>query len=463
METASLSGKPRPIAQLDAHEAALAVRYGWTEAPYIPPTDKFYLGLYPLDACVAAKALAIHGYHRRAAKQLNALRLVQRPNGLVPGMSCPPQKWTWNPERWMSSRPFESVDYGQSPVWAYHVEQLYEQAHENPPVTPDQGINPDLFLEDIFPSLLRYSRYPVRYRQVSETDPRVFLMHSNEANRDSSPEYDQWKLDARKFLPRIPRTGERMPKWLNKYNRAVDYLGTLALNYVSMRCGHDPARIREKFEFVDVWYNCLLHENYASMSRLLGYLGRDEEAAEFAERADSLEASILKNHYFPEARNGMGAFYSTYNGQPVKKSTNGTLLSLLLPNQKEYHLKSNIDLMDAAFDPPFPLPSVAMDDIENWDPHYEEEDRHWRTPKWIVADDIARRGLASQIKRVKKISEDLRIRARHWFDKIGASNEAVIEQGYAEHHNPVDGRGQRLHKTDGHVFAIPAHFSYELA
>jgi hypothetical protein len=460
METQIHNDKPRPIAQIDANEAALAKKYGWIEAPYSPPTERFYLGNYILDSCVTADLLSSYGYFRRAAKQLNSFRSTQRENGMVPGTSFPPQSFTINPERLMSSRPFESVDYSQSPVWAYSVHKLYKLAQKNPAIELEQQINPDLFLEDIYPSLRRYYDYFIDHRQISAYDPRVFLVHPHEGNRDSSPEYDQWKLDARKFLPRIPRTSEHMPLLVNKYNRIADYLGSLAINYMARKYDHDPARIREEFEFVDTWYNVLLQENYGCMSELAGYLGRVDEAEQFATLADRLEKSILSNHYFPDARAGQGAFYSIYNGQPTGKSTNGTLTAFLLPNLTAGQLESKLKLLKSAFNTPYPLPSVATDDTENYDPHYEEEDRHWRTPKWVVADHIIMRGLAGQLSRNGQIPERLKSGCQEWFHKIHQSNLAVVEdveQDYFEHNSPVDGRGQRKHRTRGHIFGAAAH------
>jgi len=462
----SRHGVAHPVEQLKINESALAAKYGWHEAPYFPPAEGFYLSNYILDGCVAADLLSDYGYFRSSAKQLSSFRRSQLPSGMVPGVSHPPQNFTWNPERWLSTLPFHGNDYTQSPVWAYSVLKLYEAASDRVPADKTEAIDPDLFTEDIYPRLSRYyGDYFIKHRQVASNDPRVFIIHPHEANRDSGPEYDEWKREELEkqlgkvavFFQRQPRTSEHMSWWFNKRNRFVDYAGALAINLAGYKAGWEPVRIHQTTEFVDVWFNCLLYENYAAMSELATRLGKDEDAAMFGSLSADLETAIKAKHYFAQARGGKGAFYSTYNGQPQYRDTIGNLASSLLRNLEERPLQSNVSLMDEAFNPPFPLPSVAMDDIANWDPYYEEEDRHWRTPTWPVANRLVRRAMIHHSGRIDAISADLRLASREWADRLHLSNLGMVAVtgGYAEHHNPITGMGQRMHKTRGHVFGIP--------
>jgi hypothetical protein len=459
---------PDPMAQLDANEAALARRLVTDDAPYIPPAEKFYHSNYVLDGCVAADLRTAFGYFKSAQKQLLSFAATQRPDGMVPGVSHPPTNWTWNPERWLSTTPFEGNDYTQTPAWAHSVLVLHDAAAKQPPVNPEQAIDSDKFLHQIYPHLARYYDYFINNRQVASDDPRVFILHPHEANRDSGPEYEQWKQQEMQrqlgrlamFFEKSPRTGEHMPPRFNKANRRNDYFGALAINLAGYKAGWEPARIRETSgEFVDVWFNTYLYENYHSMAELAARLDKTDDQQRFSALALGLENSIKKNHYFADARDGKGAFYSTYQGAPTKVNTIGNLVTLLLRNLESHQLQSNLDLMDEGFKPRFPLPSVATFETAYYDPHYEEYDRHWQGPKWPVADVKVMRGLDIQLGRTDIIPEDLRLECLDWFYAIHESNLAVVEitGDYAEHNNPVTGMGQRLHRTRGHTFGVAAH------
>jgi hypothetical protein len=467
---------PDPMAQLDANEAALAARLGSIVAPYIPPSETFYLSNYILDGCVAADLRSAYGYYRSAAKQLCSFRKTQRPDGMVPGVSHPPKAFTINPERWLSTAPLEANDYTQTPAWAHSVLVMHNAASRRPAVSPEHGVDPDSFLSKIYPDLLRYYEYFINNRQVAPTDPRVFLLHPHEANRDSGPEYDGWKQMelARQlgrvatFFERRPRTSLHMSRKFNKTNRRNDYFGALAINLAGYKAGWQPEKVRESSgEFIDVWFNCHLYENYHAVAQLAGRLGKSDDQDRFTELAASLRQAIIDKHYFNKARDGKGAFYSTYQGLPVYSDTIGNLATMLLRDLPPPQLRSNLILMHDGFNPNFPLPSVATFDTDNYDPYYEEFDRHWRGPKWPMADGVVMRGLDIQIGR-DDIPPDLQNACWEWFHIIHNSNLAAVEitGDYAEHNNPITGHGQRMHRTRGHTFGVAAHLpihAYDVA
>lgn len=453
--------------ELDAHEAALAKRLNVSLAPYHPPSEKFYHSNYVFDGCLAANLRSSHGYFRSAARQLLSFKATQRPNGMVPGVSHPPKAFFINPERWLSTAPFEGNDYTQTPDWARSVLYLYDHATSVPAASPSQSIKPDEFVRQIYPFLGQYYGYFINFRQIAADDPRAFLLHPNESNRDSGPENDEWKQaelerqlrkPAARLLQRKPRQGERMPTWFNYYNRTVDYLGAIAINIAGFKAGWDPARIRETTgEFVDVWFNSHLCENYSAMSQLATLIGAEEDACFYSELVQKLELA-MDTHYDEAAHGGMGSFYSTYNGRFQRKDTIGNLASLLLPNAPVHHIESNLDIMDEFFDTPFVLPCISTADKDNWDPNYEEPNLHWHNGTvWGVANVVARRGLLKVIKRPEALAEDLRDRARTWEHRILDSSVKMVEVtgDYAEHQHPYTGLGQRMHKTRGHVFGIP--------
>ena len=250
-----------------------------------------------------------------------------------------------------------------------------------------------------------------------------------------------------------------MPLHFNHLNRIRDYAGALAINLAGYKAGWEPARIHQTTEFIDVWFNCFLYENYHAMAELSFRAGYDEEAVMFGELALDLEQRIIKEHYFKNARDGQGAFYSTYNGAPMYRDTIGNLMTFFLKKLPPNQLQSNLELVRTGFNTPYILPSVATDDIANYDPRYEEEDRHWRGPAWIVANRMVMDGLDNQMDRGEYIPEALRNQCWELFHDIHSSNLAMVELtgDYAEHNNPINGQGQRMDRTRGHVFGVAAH------
>lgn len=471
LEVVRHAGRPHPMAQLDASEAALAARLGVVEAPYHPPAEKFYHSNYIMDGCVAADLRTAFGYYRKSATQLLSFCDYQRADGFITGVKHPPKRFTINPERILSTNPFEGNDYTQTPIIAYSTLKLHDRANSKSPVSPDQSINPDKFLAQIYPVLRGYYDHIMDHRQIADDDPRVFLLHPHEANRDSGPEYDEWKTEelqrqfgklAASLMKRKPRLGEHMGSLFNKRNRAIDYVGALAINVAGYKAGWKPERIHENSEFIDVWFNYLLRENYLAMSELSSRIGQEEDADRYKQTAVRLGKAMLK-HYFPQARGGKGGFYSTYNGRPQFKDTIGNLTPLLDESLPLSYLLSISALINEGFSPNYPLPSVATDNKDVYDPHYEEYDRHWRGPKWPVADVIVMRGVSRQLGRNGVVLPALRRELSGQLHRIHESNLAVVDitGDYAEHHNTVTGMGQRMHRTRGHVFGAAAHTPLE--
>lgn len=436
----------------------------------MPPAD-YYMGNYMLDGCVAADMHTAYGYYRDAARQLLSFKDAQRPNGMVPGVIHPPKRWSVNPERWLSTNPFDGNDYPQSPVWAYSVLQLIEAADRKPAVSREQQINPDVLLAELYPSLRKFYMFFADQCQVSEKDRRVFEIHPHMDNRDSDPSKDEWKQDAierqwgnlaSKVIRRRPRTHENMPTWLNHHNTTMDYLGALATNLDGFQAKWEPARIHEKAEYIDVWYNFLLYENYLAMAELAARLDLDEDAVMFHDMALDLGEAMDK-HYDPTARDGIGAFYSVYNGNPQRIDTVGNLIAPLRRDLPVEQLRSNHRLIRSeAFNSPYMISCVALDQMD--DPHHEEKNRHWRNGVWVVANQMNMRGQLVQLNR-PELPDDLKADSQRLFDEIHQGNLAMVEVNgdYAEHHSHITGMGHRMDKAAGHAFGTPAHYPWEEA
>jgi len=469
------NGRPHPMALIEVIERAGAVRHGTKESPWISPTAKFHSSNYLFDGCQISNICTDYGEYKKAAKQLNTFRYQQLENGMVRGVKHPPKKlkntninFSINPEIWLSTEPFEGYDYSQTPDWANSVLRLYRAANDKPATSPQQEINPDVFLSDIYPDLHRYYQYFINTREIASDDPRVFNIHAHEDNRDSAPEHDPWKQTEIErqlgklaiYLERKPRQSEHMPFLFNQKNRLKDYIGATALNIAGYKANWDPARIREKNEYIDVWYNCFLQRNYLAMSELSELVGEYENAANYNSKALLLEQKILEKHYFKDARGGDGAFYSIYGNNPVAKDTAGNLMPYLLENILPKQLNSLNVLVSKGFNTPFMVPSVATDNTTDYDPHHEEEDRPWRGPVWGPINIALMEGLDKQLMRgLDDVPESIHSRCRDIFFAIHESNLDMVDitGDYAEYNNPITGQGQRMHRTKGHLFGALMH------
>ena len=444
---------PRSIRQLERNRRALAARLGRQEAPYDPACGSgFYDSLYLWDGTFAAWIEESEGYHLTAAKQLFSLTNHQRSDGLIPNMLFPPQKFTLNPERLMFTQPFATSDYSQPNEMAFVARQLYEHSRDLPPIHPDERLDSDIFLETIYPRLWRSYAYFIDHRQNSADDPLVYIIDPHETGRDSDSTYSSLK-PFNHLKP--PRSGELSPWHVNHRRRIIDYAGALALNFKASRRKWRPEAIREYFAPNDVMFNCQLARNYREMATIAGYLGHDGDVERFTCEAAALETAILGRMWFSEALDGRGAFYALHRCRPIKQVSISNLAPVMLENIRPEQLESILNLMDESFDVPFPLPSIPKDDAANYDPHYQEKDRHWQGPTWIVANRLVMVGLEIQVERTD-LTPELRARCMEWLVRLDDTNHKLVEKGYFEHSNPINGNGQRRHKTLGHVFAIMA-------
>jgi hypothetical protein len=371
---------------------------------------------------------------------------------MTPNMLFPPQKFTINPEKLMFTQPYETSDYSQPNEMAFVVRQLYEDSTAQPPIDPAEAIEPDIFLKAIYPKLRRSYTYFLDFRKNAADDPLIFIIDPHETGRDSDPTYSRLKP-----LNRIkpPRVGEKSPWNINQRRRVIDYAGALALNFKASRRGWQPEKIREYFAPNDVMFNCQLARNYREMAAIASYLSYRYDVEHFTKESEDLESAILKKMWFDEARDGKGAFYALHKGLPIEQISVSNLAPLMLVNIDSKQLESVLNLMDESFDVPYPLPSVPKDDTANYDPHYQEKDRHWQGPTWIVANRLMMVGLEIQMGR-DDLPEALSQRCDTWFSRLHQTNLALVENGYYEHSNPINGDGQRGHRTLDHVFAIMA-------
>lgn len=423
---------------LRANRLELGARLGIGESRHTPPASGHYPHIYFWDSLKAAIANARHNTQesvRYACTELYAVLEGQHENGFIANIQFAPKGRKFDPERWLAFG-FRAKDsnYTQAPMLALTVREIYDSIDD-----VDDLPSAKEFLADVYPQTRKYYEYLINNRSNSQDDRLIGVIHPHETGRDSDPTFD--------FIKpwRLKRNGPDTPNIVDKLNVPIDY-GSILLHGLKLRFARgDIAKQREKFWVNDVMMNCIYVDNLNEMATLAWELGEFDDAVRYASIADEVEERILSDMWFPEARDGKGAFYALdANKQPIKEVSVSNLFPLVLPKLKPEQLESLLDMMDSSFNTNFPLPSVATDS-PNYDPHNRETDRLWRGPTWInVCWYIVERGLNRHINNPDMAdNEDLLERCEDWAERIVDSCIKLVKQGSSEHYDPDTGEGQR--------------------
>ena len=414
----------------------LGAKLGIEASVHTPPASH-YPHIYLWDSCFAAiiNARAGEKWHPAAQNELLAVLAGQRADGFIPNMQFAERGRELDPERWVAfGKSADGSNYTQPPVLALAVTETYEASREHDP------LGAAAFLHAAYPKLQKYYTYLERERSNSSEDALIGVIHPHETGRDSDPTFDFMKPR------RLKRDGIETPGFIDKANTVIDYLSIIAHGVRLRRAGGDSAQVREIMWINDVMMNCMYADNLYQMSGLAAAAKDEEGHRHFLNLARTVEQQIIEDMWLPDARGGKGAFYAlNENGDPITETSISSLFPLALPNIKENQLGSVLDLMDTAFDTPYPLPTVAIDS-PNYDPHNRESDRLWRGSTWINTNwYIVERGIKAQLQRPDLAQHpDLRPRLLDWEAKIiNSSRELLARNGSREHYNPITGEGQR--------------------
>jgi len=136
-----------------------------------------------------------------------------------------------------------------------------------------------------------------------------------------------------------------------------------------------------------------------SLSRIARIIGKEADAAMWAERAETLVRHMIEHFWDAEA----GVFWATRDHRPIKSLTPFNLYPLWtghLPQEIDDRLVTHL-INPREFWPPWPIPTVARSD-----PVYNP-DQMWRGPTWVninylFVDGLRRAGyvdLANQLRR----------------------------------------------------------------
>jgi hypothetical protein len=423
----------------------LGRKLGIEESAHTPPANH-YPHIYLWDSCFAAIINSRNGgpqWVRASQTELIALVEGQRSDGFIANIQFAKKGRRFDPERKLAfESSAEGSNYTQPPVLALAVAETYKAMLQQSPV--NHNLNPaeeaSSFLDGIYPSLRNFYNYFEKNRNNSDADKLIGVIHPHETGRDSDPTFDAIKP------LRLSRQGIETSNFVDKANIAIDYFHIIAHGIKLRSAGGDIEKSREIFWVNDVMMNCIYADNLRQMSELAQASHHVEDAMHFSKLAGEVEAQILDDMWFSEARAGQGIFAALdRNKDRIQETSISNLFPLVLDGLREDQLESLLELMDSSFNTPFPLPSVASDS-SNYDPHNHEADRLWRGPTWINTNwYIAERGLKKQIKRSDLSHRpDLIARCIEWDGKISKSSKnLLVMNGPCEHYDPITGRGQR--------------------
>ena len=378
-------------------------------------------------------------FRRAATEESFSIFSGQQENGFIPNIQHQDRHGRVKKFDLERTIAFDAKDrgsnYTQPPVLALGVADTYHAMRQaNDP-------HAELYLQETYGPLKKFFDYFDTERSNSPSDKLIGIIHPHETGRDSDPIYDD--INFVKKLRRTrsdPKEGPETDHW----NRAVDYAGIL-LHGIQLRAAKgNVAEARGTFWANDVMMNCVYIDNLRVLSKLAGELGRADDQKHYEALASEVEAQILSKMWFPDAREGQGAFLTlNKDGQPIAEISISNLFPLTLAGLKPEQLKSVLTMMKQSFDTPYPLPSVATDS-PSFDPHNREKDRLWRGPTWINTNwYLVVRGLHLQADR-QDLPAELRDECQMWADKVAIkTNELLDKHGPREHYDPITGDAQR--------------------
>lgn len=355
--------------------------------------------------------------------------------GFLPNFRYTEHTRRFDPERTLAlGRKAIGSNYTQPPVLALGVRETFESSFLHDRAQAYE------FLDAMYDGLVRHYDYFDSQLSNSSDDKLSFIYHPHMTGRDSDPTFDHIKPH------RLKRSGEHTPRYIDKINIALDYTAILAHGVRMRRAGDSVEQWREVYKMNDVMMNCMLVDNLREMAEITREKLFVFDANKYDARANNLEQEILEKMWFPEDRNGKGAFRSLdAEVKPIDEISISNLFPLCLQSLSERQLESLLNLMDESFNTNYPLPSVATDS-PNYDPHNHESERLWRGPVWMNMNwYLVVRGLRVQAAREDLAHRpDLIQRCSDWDKRISLkSHELIKKSGLSEHFNPITGKGQR--------------------
>jgi glycogen debranching enzyme len=292
-------------------------------------------------------------------------------------------------------------DFIQPPIIADTVERLYARSGNTS------------FLEFVYPKLIQYYDYLLRYRDVRVVD-LIGYVNPDESGEDNSPRFDL-ALD----LPT---------------EHSVEDSLALRRELITAHkeCELSPSCTAQKFWVEDVALNSYLVMNLESMARLANELGDRSAATRFASSAKRV-AAAMRAYMFD------GNQFLPLTGLGGSKSPDDTwtcLLPLISQQYTKAEAASLIErelLREDRMWSPFGVSTVRQD-ARAFDPEEpgwgaEWQHPHWRGPIWMNVHWFLHRALRTY--GYHDIADAIKLR----------SVDLILQQGFREYYHPLTGAG----------------------
>jgi glycogen debranching enzyme len=402
----------RPATPDDRRQEAIAIMKANDRGGYTVPTAGLYPFQWNWDSAFAAVGFQTFD-EPRAWRELETLFSGQWADGLVPHIVFhrPADTYFPGPEVWGTRHTPPTSGITQPPVAAIAARWMLNWVTDSPLAKST--------LTKLFPKMLAWHRWWAAARDPEGTG-LVAILHNWESGMDNSPVWDE----PFKAVPgtRNPYTrkdtghvdASMRPKKAD-YDRYVHLVETYRA------CGWEPGKMwsAAPFKVAHIGINAILLRAETDLAHLADMLGFAEQKAEIEGRIRRMEDAM--RGLWDGASN---AFKSVdlVSGRRIDAATSAGFLPLLT-------------------DAPTPAQAKAMAaEIRRWrslgrygvatvapdDPKFDGR-RYWRGPawcimNWLIADGLARHGLAHDAAAVRADTAAM-----------------LLDHGFAEYFDPVDG------------------------
>jgi hypothetical protein len=394
------------------------------------PSSELYPHQWLWDSCFIAIGLARYD-PPRAAAEVQSLFRGQWQNGMVPhmifadGVRDVGSRRLWQSRHnVLAPRDVDTSCITQPPLLAVAAWTVAEALPE-----PERRV----FLADCYPRLVAHHQWLYRERDL-EHRGLVTLIHPWECGLDTTPPWmdelaqmaEPWwmRVALRLHLARVVRFVRRDTRFVPACERPSDDDGLRMLVLARRAKRHDfelrRLPVRESVLVEDLAFNAILVAANRALARIAEALGVALDP-QLAASASATRAALEELWDEPT-----GQYYarSSATGAPIVSSTVATFLPLWAGVDTD-RVRSLLGLLrDArAYQPAFPVPSVALNDPEF------DANRYWKGPTWVNMNWMIVQGLLHS-------------------DEPGpagalrrATLELVDRTGFSEYFSPTTGHG----------------------